>query len=687
MIAIEDIPEQVKERVRGCQWVHEDLRVWTRTFGEADKETGEKTVATRGLSRRKAQWPEAGTAEAAVTFLSSKACLDYLVLCREELGDGDWEPVWAWFEQADSTQKNPRGGWIHQILRRRDAEAGEDGPYVLEDGCKQKVTATFYWDVPDVPECPNSTSGVQYAVSVRGRDEDSGLYTCVVTRTETVRQDVEAYKAHEELGETRVRADALGLREDHEAEGGSTVDEKVEAYAEEQGLKLDDGKVEDTTAPGGKGVGVVVDLQKQKNADCTTDVVIQNTREEESLRHVLEGRETVRGKQLTKTDIHVWPEAGEDGATYPLVAQADGKLTTKRVEKTPGGVRNVTTTTLESKEVEAGDGTEACERTVYEHTHTQVAENTEKVEEASAGPTGADGTKTGLGYHERVASTLNDDGTFNVEKRGVTELEVEEAGTATAGAYIESQEVATGNNLTAATAGADAWDPDDAVTPASGTSTDGVTSGGTTRQPLYRRETQTTPGGVKNVTVRKTTPHPASVVLNFKADQNGRHQRYGWFRNFTKSEAEAFVANYTGGSVQRNAFGLFDGTVGGTFDANGNSGSSIANFTEWELPFAKYNYSTEYIEPKEGDTSGVGKVRVFIVKASGVKGLKHGDEEEVTAYVNGKNPKGATRIVMRHSDSGGDLGWYYYEVVTAVAYQLIEKDASPNSSGDITATI
>ena len=99
MKTLDEVPERVKERVRGCQWVHEDLRVWARRFGPAPEGGEEDTreAYVRGLCRRKAQWPERADADAAVVFLSSKACLPYLALCRDQTLEGsDWEPVWAW---------------------------------------------------------------------------------------------------------------------------------------------------------------------------------------------------------------------------------------------------------------------------------------------------------------------------------------------------------------------------------------------------------------------------------------------------------------------------------------------------------------------------------------------------------------------------------------------------------------
>ena len=529
MKTLDEVPERVKERVRGCQWVHEDLRVWARRFGPAPEEGEEdsREAYVRGLCRRKALWPERADADAAVVFLSSKECLPYLALCRDQTLEGsDWEPVWAWFEQEDQTTQNPRAGWIHQILRRKDAEAGVDGPYVLEDGCKRKVTATFYWDVADVPECPESTSGVQYEVSVRGRDDETGLYNCVVTCTETVRQDVPVYETHEELGETRLRADALGLREEEE----STVDQKVEAYAEEQGLELEDGpKVLD----GGETVGVVVDLQKQKNPDCTTDVTLQNIHEEKSEEHIVEERETLRGKQVATTHMHITAEeAGAYKAGYE-----DGKLTATRVEKTPGGVRNVTVTETDSTPVAAGNGNTVCARTIFEHTHTELSENQDgATREART-------VSKGDGVYEQVQVVANDDGTFNAEVRTTTELAVQGAKLSYGKTAFETVEANTDQNTESAPDSTFA-EPENA-----------------TGNVLTQTEGTMTPGGVWQTTTTKTTPKPWSYECTFAADHKNNIKKMLWFKNQTKAWVDAAVKRYTDGSVSVNPFGLYDGTL------------------------------------------------------------------------------------------------------------------------------
>lgn len=661
-MTIAEVPARVKERIRGCQWTHEDLRVWSRVFGPApdDGEPDTRKAYLRGLARRKCQWAERADAEAAVVFLSSKECLPYLKLCREDnLSGSDWEPVWAWFEQEDANRNAPRGGWLHQILRRKDADAGVDGPYVLEDGCKRRVTATFYWDVPDIPECPKSSSGIQYEVSVRGRDEDTGLYTCVVTCTETVRQDVPAYEAHEELGETRIRADALGLREDPDVEGGSTVDAKIEAYAEEQGLSLDDGA---KTLDDGDVIGVVVDLQKQKNADCTMDITIQNTHEEKSERHVLEGRETIRGKQLTRTDIHLPADANEGNTEYPLVSPAVGALTVKRVEKTPGGVRNVTTTVSTSKALEAGESASSCARTLFEHVHSETAENAHSEPSREAG---AVSLKTGAesGYYETVQVTRNDDGTYTTETRGTTELEVEEAQNVTDQGAIVSTVTEVGQNLTASTATTNDWKQIGETPSVSGESVPAAIG------ELISRTEQKTPGGVRNVTVKRQKAYPYVKTFVLGEDPSGASRKVTIFYNQTKTQVDTLAATHHSISVSKNAFGLYDGTAT-AHTSGGGGGDSGRIFPEYEVEYD----ATEVRYIKNSDGSLVKETRVVTY----LEGITH--DSDIASTPSSNSP--FTKVNGCQQPRVDYLGNYYwkYSGITAVSVKQEYAGQAPSES-------
>lgn len=572
-----EIPERVKERIRGCQWQIQDLRAWRRRLGgdtgdgtglrmdaqglaaagggasatqpggTADEGTG-RWVSRKTLVRR-CEWPERADAALAVEFLSREECLPYLRLCREELGETDWRPRFAWFEQEDANNTRARGGYLYHAMRLRGADNGEDGPYLLEDGCKRKVTATFYWGVNELPECPKSESGINYELQVRGYNDETGEYDCVITRTETVEQDVLPYDSHQELGETRRTAQMLGVRE----EEASSVDGKIKAFAEAQGVALEDGKV----GEGDDAEGRVVDVQKQKNADCTTDVTILNTHEERVEKRTVEGTQTIRGKRLRITDEHVAPEAGEDADGYPLVGPKAGVLTSKTVTKTPGGVRNVTTEETESVPVNAGEGNGNCEQTIYEHRHTKVGENLKDKPEDDA-------PSAGGGKHYAQTVQRNDDDTWNVQSTETEELKVEGARKSSELDRFEKTDAVTDANVTEAPEARSVTPPDGFV---EGT--------------IVRTEEQKNPGGSVTKTTTTRTASGGQIEVTFKTDGRGSTRRYAWFHNLTKAEMVALAANYTSGNVSINAFGLYDGTLGDVLGGDGRQLSSGRKFGEF----------------------------------------------------------------------------------------------------------
>lgn len=565
-----EIPERVKERIRGCQWQIQDLRAWRRRLGgevgdgingrgtsavQQDREGtgGTDLEAERWASRktlvRKCEWPEDNDAAFAVEFLSREECLAYLKLCREELGETDWQPRFAWFEQRDENNTRARGGYLYHAMRLRGADNGEDGPYLLEDGCKRKVTATFYWGVNELPECPKSESGINYEMQVRGYNDETGEYDCVITRIETVEQDVLPYASHQELGETRRTAQMLGVRE----EETSSVDDKIKAFAEAQGVALEDGP----EGEGDNAEGRVVDVQKQKNADCTTDVTILNTHEERVEKRTVEGFQTIRGKRLRITDEHVAPEADEKEEAYPLVEPKNGVLTTKTVTKTPGGIRNMTTEKTESVPVEAGEGNGNCEQTIYEHKHTKVGENLKEKPEDDA-PT------AGGGKHYAQAVQRNDDGTWNVQNTEIEELEVKEARKASEFDRFEKTDVVTDANVTEAPKAR-------SVTPPTGF----------TEGKIVRTEEQKNPGGSVTKSTTTRTASGGKVEVVFKTDERGSTRKYAWFHNLTLGEMVALSKDYTSGNVSINAFGLYDGTLGDVTGGNGRQLSSGRKFGEF----------------------------------------------------------------------------------------------------------
>ena len=648
-----EVSERVKARLRGAQWTIEDLRASERTFRDGeDEETGEpkKQVRKRVTLIRKCEWPEKMDAEEAVKYLASPACKEVLRLCGEGLEGKDWEPRFAWFKQ-DNEQGRARSGYLYHALRLFDAH-GEDGPYVVEESCLSRTEATFYWGVKQPPEVPEAESGVTYELNIRGYQDETGEYDCILMRRENLGYNMPVYETHEETGETRLRSEMLGVRDDEDKEGGSTVDEKVADYAEEQGLELEDGPklLEDGTT-----VGVVVDLQKQKNRDCTTDVTLQNTHEEKSLEHVVETRETLRGKQTATTHMHV--TADEAGQYKP--GYKGGTLTVTHVEKTPGGVRNVTVTKTDSTPVEAGDGNTVCAKTIYEHVHTELAEN----QEALSAREPAD-VKKWAGKHKQVQVVANDDGTYNQEVKTTTELEVKDSQSTIANAYLESTERKVGANLGESTVGSNDWKKtDQVVPPTAAPATPSNTAGPSTRQPLYQTQREVTPGGKENVTVVTTTPHPATAYIQFKEDYNGRKRRYGWFKNLTEAEANSFCSTFTDGSISRNEYGLFDGTVAET--SAGDSGGSGGNtfFHAFDATYHECTTSVQTDRKYQEDDSTQESFDVYVYIETHYHKCGIINDNAQSAYAKCSGAVGPVKVNQLSGPSMVNQGWYEYDYV------------------------
>ena len=223
--------------------------------------------------------------------------------CAEVFVDGKrpkvrWKPLRAWYEDSGG----PGGrSWrlYHAVRNAEDADAG--GPYAVENGCVYKEEHTFFWRVAEVMEAPEGGSGVAYSIQGIRRDGESGLFSYVLVRRERVQVDVGPWLSHQETGETRESALLLGVRE----EEGSGVDDKIADFAQRHGMRVDDGD------------GTVVDIQKSKNDDCTTDVTLVNT-SEEPVDAAAEDYLPVLGVEAAVGEVFLRPFGAEDGANGGL---------------------------------------------------------------------------------------------------------------------------------------------------------------------------------------------------------------------------------------------------------------------------------------------------------------------------------------------------------------------------------
>lgn len=591
--------------VMKCQWQTQELKLKRTKMPNA----GEKEHSqSRKRLVRKCEFPNAEAADEVIKFLSSDDCLDYLKFCRKQLnetvGENEdvellWTPVQAWYSEEDATSGRARHGMLYHVLKAKDDDDVGDGPYVTTDGCKYDEEYTFYWDVDEPPELPKSSSGVQYSMDIKRRDDSDGLgglYDCIMVKRTTIQQDVEPYESHHELGETRVTAQMLGVTgEDQEA-----IDTKIETFAGEHGLQLVDGavKAQQVDEDGKPQVdeddkpvmvvdhGVVVDISKEKNADCTTSVTIVNTKEEKNLRSTVVGEQTIRAKKLTVVDENVGPEDGESDDTYPLVTREDGKVVRKTVTKTKGGVRVIQTETTEAVPVEVDKGTTICETTLFEHQHTTIAEaQTPTTKEATVvNKTTAGAQVTANGHTYRVQSTLRDDGKFDIQSTETEELPVND--------YVEH---VTENGMSHTV---DVTKKNQSATTLTEDKKSAKGNDYNADKALTDTQVTRTPGGAYDVRTVTRTPKKSSTEFEFNKRTTARGSSkltICIFENQTATEVKTLIANgYTDGSIRLNEFGLYDGQLQKYDVSEGGGGGSDFTPTEaWGARLFTKNGTTQ----------------------------------------------------------------------------------------------
>lgn len=578
--------KRVEALIRRRKWQIQELklkRTKSQTAGKDKQgnavldENGNAVLVDQSVSRkrvvRKCEFPEREEADNAVKFLTSDACLDYLRLCGAELNSAvgedadakiEWVPIQAWYSEEDATNQHARKGMLYHVLKIRGDDGKGEGPYVTQDGCKYQEEYTFFWDVDAPPEVPKGRSGVQYELDVKRREDEDGLgglYDCVLVKRVTVEQDVFPYDAHMELGETQVVAQMLGVSDDSDLKdkdgnAGLSIDDKLSAFAEEHGLKLvDEAVTEEVTKDGKTEIktlhGMVVDITKEKNADCTTSITIRNTKEEENLKSTVVAEVTARSIKTTTIDENVPAEETEDSDDkYPQVAvdETNGVVTRKTVTKTKGGVRTIQTEKTTGVKVDEGKGTVICEQTLFEHQHTTIAE-------AQPTPTTKEAGAASGGKHKRIQSTLRDDGKFDVQTTETEELEVLDAIVHKSKTGTQFVEDVTKKNS------------DDTETSVALGTGEGVVDNKITEVQVTK-----TPGGRKDIRTITRTPIAIDETFVFETDSTRRSTRtlhLRVFENLTHAEistkknnaGESVIANYTDGNIRINEYGLYDGQM------------------------------------------------------------------------------------------------------------------------------
>ena len=270
-----------------------------------------------------------------IAYLKQEETSSLFILNKQiDLGE-TWKATDAWFQTSPSDKwagTDSKKVRIYQSFKPKADES--DGPYSVENGCKYLVTHEFHWDVTEVPSLPASSSGIQYTLQGVTRDKESGLYSCVIEKRETVKQDVAEY---------------------------GTAETAFESRKEELHLGVKQASVAGTGKKASVSSGTIVRRKVTKNPDCTSDVQNETIKEKSVAGAVVEYRKTLRGTVEVKTDRSQNAQLGKSGL-------AVGE--TRRSEKTEGGLWNNTVSKTTKDPV--GQTGEGCERSDLEHRHTTL---------------------------------------------------------------------------------------------------------------------------------------------------------------------------------------------------------------------------------------------------------------------------------------------------------------------------
>ena len=676
---------RIEMLLRRRKWQIQELKLKrTKTPTTVEGDDGEIQQTTQSICRkrvvRKCEFPEREEADAAVKFLTSDDCLEHLRLCRAELnktiGEGEdaeleWIPIQAWYSEEDATNQHARKGMLYHVLKVKGDDGNGEGPYVTQDGCKYQEEYTFFWDVDAPPEVPKGRSGVQYELDVKRREDEDGLgglYDCVLVKRTTIEQDVLPYEAHQELGETQIVAQMLGVSDESEfdeegnrinAKEKQNIQEKVEAFFDANDLQKTDGD------------GVVVDVTVEKNADCTSTFTIRNTVEEKVEKSTVSAEVTARSIKTVTVDENVPAEGDEeyelnsDGtpkldddknpikSKYPQVSVGDdGTVTKKTVTKTKGGVRTIQTETTTGVKVAEGEGTIICEQTLFEHQHTTIAEaQDEATKEAPEIPQKDDAK---AGSYERIQSTLRDDGKFDIQKTVTTELPVENAvkhTTSSATSYVED---VTNKSATS----------EDATHP---TYTDALND-----NQIKEVQVTRTPAGRYDVRTITRTPIAKDETFIFATDSTRRSTRtlhlrvfenltHGEISKSKNDEGESVILNYTDGNIRINEFGLYDGQMqyyDTAENPTGDNGGPEYGEDAWQTKLMKKTSVTQFADNVWNCT----EQWIEIV------GYKKADLDDIYNKFVGKdmiaiNPSPANRDRTEWSVRAETAHWFTYESI------------------------
>ena len=350
---------------------------------------------------------ESDVAQLVIEYLKSReGVTEFVITNKKWTFDKPWNAKDCWYQTVPSEKwagTESTKVRVYWALVQNGDEAA-DGPYTVENGCKYMVSHSYYWDVAAQPTLPQSSSGVQYSIQGFTRDRETGLFTYIVEKRETVQQDVALY-------DTLVTA--------------------FELNQEEQHLGVKANKVATTGQKASVKNGVLVERRVAKNPDCTSDVMNRVTTEKNVKGAVKVWRKTLRGTVESTTSR---------SEANPLNGSGLQVGETRRSEQTPGELWNNTVEKTTNEPV--GEIASECQKTIFEHRDVKL----ENVPTAPAKE--ADEAADGIIKQKSIRKT--DENTYDVTDTTTREKKVEDARTIEHKTLRGTSAAVTHRNLTAA---------------------------------------------------------------------------------------------------------------------------------------------------------------------------------------------------------------------------------------------
>ena len=256
---------------------------------------------------------ESDVAQLVIEYLKSRESVtEFVITNKKWTFDKPWNAKDCWYQTVPSEKwagTESTKVRVYWALVQNGDEAA-DGPYMVENGCKYKVSHSYYWDVSSQPTLPAWSSGVQHSIQGFTRDRETGLFTYIVEKRETIEQSIPLY------------------------ESAKTIFEDV---SEQQFLGVKQGAVAGRGLPASAGNGERIERHITKNPDCTSDITNRKIKDKKVEQARVVADKKLRGTSVATTDRNLTPgEVAAKTATQQEVGE------TRTIEKTDTDFRNLT---------------------------------------------------------------------------------------------------------------------------------------------------------------------------------------------------------------------------------------------------------------------------------------------------------------------------------------------------------